>query len=407
MKQTSGTVGNTQIPQQAKDSRLSPDGKWKSFPKVPNLLQYVSTGAYFARVKVDGKLIRQSLETDVFTTAKLKLPDFIKKQMKKKRVEGAPESFGDALKLYEKDLESEHAVSDSTKRYRKYCIKKLNTSWPELANTKLNRIMPADCKVWSMRFSKEVDEQYFNNVLGTFRAILKRGGISSDEDPASEVKRIGVKPTVLNLPSATQFDDILKHVATSGAGQQKDCANFVKFLAYSGCRLSEARQVKWSDVDFEKGKINVQNAKVRRTSGANRNRNVPMIKEMRELLETMAKEPHEQSDSVCGVGECEKSLRRACKLVGLEVPLTHHDLRHLFATRCIESGIDIPTVSRWLGHSDGGALAMRVYGHLRDEHSTEMAKKVSFGGGVNVPQKGANTESKKIVTEHVKSVKLE
>jgi integrase len=35
----------------------------------------------------------------------------------------------------------------------------------------------------------------------------------------------------------------------------------------------------------------------------------------------------------------------------------------------IESGVDIPTVSRWLGHKDGGALAMRVYGHLRQEHS--------------------------------------
>ena len=54
------------------------------------------------------------------------------------------------------------------------------------------------------------------------------------------------------------------------------------------------------------------------------------------------------------------------------------DLRHLFATRCIESRVDIPTVSRWLGHSDGGALAMRVYGHLRNSHSIEMAQQVSF-----------------------------
>jgi len=53
-------------------------------------------------------------------------------------------------------------------------------------------------------------------------------------------------------------------------------------------------------------------------------------------------------------------------------------LRHLFATRCIESAVDIPTVSRWLGHKDGGALAMRTYGHLRDEHSQAMAAKVSF-----------------------------
>jgi hypothetical protein len=35
-------------------------------------------------------------------------------------------------------------------------------------------------------------------------------------------------------------------------------------------------------------------------------------------------------------------------------------------------------VSRWLGHRDGGALAMRTYGHLRDQHSTAMAQQVSF-----------------------------
>ncbi|MDA1277859.1 MAG: tyrosine-type recombinase/integrase [Verrucomicrobia bacterium] len=71
--------------------------------------------------------------------------------------------------------------------------------------------------------------------------------------------------------------------------------------------------------------------------------------------------------------------------MGVRVPpdapflhLTHHDLRHLFATRCIESGVDIPTVSRWLGHKDGGALAMKVYGHLRNQHSASMAKLVKF-----------------------------
>jgi hypothetical protein len=44
---------------------------------------------------------------------------------------------------------------------------------------------------------------------------------------------------------------------------------------------------------------------------------------------------------------------------------TNDDLRHLFATRCIESGSDIPTLSGWLGHKDGGTLAMKTYGHLR------------------------------------------
>jgi integrase len=70
-------------------------------------------------------------------------------------------------------------------------------------------------------------------------------------------------------------------------------------------------------------------------------------------------------------------LATACRNLGYP-HFTHHDLRHFFATTCIESGVDIPTVSRWLGHKDGGALAMRVYGHLRQEHSLSMIKRVQF-----------------------------
>jgi integrase len=108
-------------------------------------------------------------------------------------------------------------------------------------------------------------------------------------------------------------------------------------------------------------------------------RRVPMIPEMKELLQRLRSErPNAQpSDPVMLVRECQGAMNRACKKLGLP-HIAHHDLRHLFATRCIESGVDIPTVSRWLGHKDGGALAMRVYGHLRDQHSVSMAKLVSF-----------------------------
>ena len=41
-------------------------------------------------------------------------------------------------------------------------------------------------------------------------------------------------------------------------------------------------------------------------------------------------------------------------------------------------GADIPTVAVWVGHKDGGAVAMKTYGHLRREHSAAQALKVSF-----------------------------
>ena len=80
---------------------------------------------------------------------------------------------------------------------------------------------------------------------------------------------------------------------------------------------------------------------------------------------------------VLRVNECKGALASACKAVGVK-RLTHHDLRHLFATRCIEAGVDIPTISKWLGHADGGALAMSTYGHLRQDHSDQQAAKVTF-----------------------------
>ena len=54
--------------------------RWKVavVPKTPNLLQYGSTATYYGRVKVGGKIIRHSLETDVWTVAKLRLVDFLK-----------------------------------------------------------------------------------------------------------------------------------------------------------------------------------------------------------------------------------------------------------------------------------------------------------------------------------------
>jgi integrase len=83
------------------------------------------------------------------------------------------------------------------------------------------------------------------------------------------------------------------------------------------------------------------------------------------------------SDAISQIDSAKRCLATACRRLGYP-HFTHHDFRHFFATTCIESGVDIPTVSRWLGHKDGGALAMRVYGHLRQEHSFSMVKRVTF-----------------------------
>jgi len=103
-----------------------------------------------------------------------------------------------------------------------------------------------------------------------------------------------------------------------------------------------------------------------------------MSGELRGFLERLKAEKNPApGDPIIPILSARKCLETACRKLGFPI-YTHHDFRHFFATTCIESGVDIPTVSRWLGHKDGGALAMKVYGHLRDQHSVNMAQRVSF-----------------------------
>ncbi|MBI5387807.1 MAG: site-specific integrase [Verrucomicrobia bacterium] len=343
---------------------------------MPHLLQYVPSGMFFGRVKVGGKLTRQTLKTSVFTTAKLRLGDFVKTQHKR-AVRPVAGTFGEALSLFEADIDADHTLKEQSKRYRHTCINALLRTWPGLDAKTPARITEADCRAWAGQFAESYDEHFFNNTLATLRHILERAGIGREDNPAFKVKKLGVKPKELHLPEPKQFGELLRIIETAGARQSQDCANFVRFLAFSGCRLSEAREVRWADVSFEREEIRVHTAKRAMTSNAASVRFVPIIPPMRDLLARIRQVSPAPETLVCNVGECEKSLTRACRLLGI-ARITHHDLRHLFATRCIESGVDIPTVSRWLGHSDGGALAMRTYGHLRREHSATMAQRVTF-----------------------------
>ena len=111
---------------------------------------------------------------------------------------------------------------------------------------------------------------------------------------------------------------------------------------------------------------------------------VPVIEDMQELLARLRveRERVSPSDPVMVVQGAQYAMTRAAAEIGMP-RITHHDLRNLFATRCIELGVDVPTVARWLGHRDGGALLMKTYAHLRDHHSVEMGQRVTFkqGGG--------------------------
>lgn len=104
-----------------------------------------------------------------------------------------------------------------------------------------------------------------------------------------------------------------------------------------------------------------------------------MTEEMGQLLERMKSERGEVAPNapVLLVKEAQGFIDSACRKLGIE-RFTTHALRHLFGTACLEAGVDVRTVAGRLGHKDNGALLLKIYSHIREQHETAMIRKVRF-----------------------------
>ncbi|MBM3841476.1 MAG: site-specific integrase [Verrucomicrobia bacterium] len=361
----------------------NPANHWQK-TQYANLIRYVPSGTYFARLRVRGKLIRRSLKTDVISVAKLRLSDLEKSERAAaeslKSAAAGKMAFSDALEIFQQRIAGSLELKPRTKAYYSERIDALLKSWPDLERRKLRDITERNCENWAAKFGLDSSPVAFNHTVGILRRVfeigIKEGACYVN--PARVIGWATEKPKKLRLPEPSQFEGLVKAIENCGWVYGKDSADMVQFLAFTGLRKTEARFVTWRDCNFEKGEILVRGHPETGTKNSEERR-VPMIPDTRQLLEGIRSErPDEPPDTpVIRFLDCRKALANACDRIGIP-KLTHHDLRHLFATRCIEAGVDIPTVSRWLGHKDGGALAMKTYGHLRDTHSAEMAQRVTF-----------------------------
>jgi integrase len=376
-----------------KTKKAESESLWTKAP-VSNLVRYEPSGIYFVRAKVRGKLIRKSLETNVLSVAKQRLGDVLDSEQKALAPKNAKivgkMTFGQALGIFQERQKQSTEIKERTKEYNEVVAERLLKTWSGLAEMDVRKITKGDCLQWRGDYGRKYSAPFVNGTLSVLRRVLDiaiEAGVRYDNPAkAKEVRRARVRQKELILPEPDQFVALVKHVRGNGSGKGGPCADAIQFFAYAGPRLNEAKHIFGRDCNFTKGEIIIRGDAETGTKNWEIRR-VPMIPEMRSLLERLKEKRGEEvflNSPVCVVRKFNRSLKNACKKLGLH-HLTHHDLRHLFATRCIESGVPIPTVAKWLGHKDGGVLAMQTYGHLRDKHSSDMAQKVIFAEETPAP----------------------
>ena len=339
--------------------------------KVSCLLRHRG-GKYYASAKVAGKVIRRSLDTDDFNVAKNRLPEVLAE------IRGATNAV-QATSLWiaiEKEAGREVPTNeDSTRKY--YIQIAVSLSGVAAALTKnplgktISRVSTGELKHLMDEYAANYSPSRYNGCLAllrrTFQRAMDDGYVATNL--ALALNRMQPTSKEYDLPTSEDFAIVVADVLSQNKRFSKASAMAIEFMAYTGLRISEAQKVRWRNIKPE--------WLTARTVKNNKMRQVPLIPAALDLLGRLksAGIPTGPDDPVMLVKSPRIALANSCKRLGYD-HLRIHDLRHIFATRCIEAGVDFSTLAGWLGHQDGGVLCADVYGHLCKKHSSEMAKLV-------------------------------
>lgn len=156
---------------------------------------------------------------------------------------------------------------------------------------------------------------------------------------------------------------------------------------YTGLRIGELIALQWKDIDLQKGLLTVSRS-CHDTSGgivfdepktAALRRVIPLPKQLLPKLKSIKKSGN--SDFVVSVGGNAVSVRsyqRSFELLLKKLNIVHrgfHSLRHTFATRALECGMDVKTLSEILGHKNP-TVTLNRYAHSLLEHKAAMMNRL-------------------------------
>jgi len=255
---------------------------------------------------------------------------------------------------------------------------------PLLGQIKLNQIKPSDMQQFiDTLLKKGLRPNTVRGVFNLLNRILKKAADNRFLiiNPCKDVILPKVeKPKIRILTMAEQQK--LEYTAA----QDKD--GLIVILAlYTGMRIGELCALKWSDVDLQEGIIHVRQTIQRiqcmqlgkskteiifdNPKSNSSIRMIPLPLNIHKLLSKVKDNAESEYVIPCNNRFSEPRIvnyrfRRIIEKAGIE-NVHFHALRHTFATRFMELGIDVTTLSRILGHSSV-KMTLDVYTDSLIEH---------------------------------------
>ena len=237
-------------------------------------------------------------------------------------------------------------------------------------------------------------------------------------DRAVQDGLIRVDPTAdcrLPLKSTKELQVLTREEMQRFLIQAKEEGYFELFLLElaTGLRRGEILALQWDDLDFGTGALRIQRQVYRangklvvsepKTKAALRTIVLPsslveVLKEYGQGVDSRWMFPSPvMEDSPLDPATVRKRLQTILNHAGCK-RVRFHDLRHVFVTTALESGMDIKTLSTIIGHVSA-ATTLNIYTHVTDTMRQTAAAKIDRGIGKREPQDELSSDNAGLPTQ--------
>lgn len=267
----------------------------------------------------------------------------------------------------------------------------------EFGNYELDELMPIDIQLYvtnllvsgNLTTYKGLATSTVNLIITVVQRSLKTAyllGVANDYS-MNKIKRPRLRQKSVSCFSMTEQKKIEEAVMCS----KRDNMFGIVLCLYTGLRIGELLALTWDDVNFQAGTISVTKTcsgekaesalcqAVNEPKTESSNRIIPVPKQLLHMLKAMkAREKCQYVISSNGRPQSLRSYQRIFELLLKRLGISHrgfHALRHTFATRALECGMDVKTLSEILGHKNA-TVTLNRYAHSLSEHKANMMNRL-------------------------------
>jgi len=214
--------------------------------------------------------------------------------------------------------------------------------------------------------SRNSAASYFNKVKAALKQAYKEGYLPYDLN--AKIAPIKPEETRRNFLTLDELNRLNKTEC-----QNPDLKRAALFSALTGMRFSDIQKLTWGEVQYNKGNGYSVQFTQQKTKGVEV---LPISEQAYKLLGKPQKPTDRVIEGLTYSAYHNKHLYQWIGAAGIIKDITFHCFRHTYATLQLNSGTDIYTVSKLLGHRE--LKTTQIYAKVIDQKKREAADKIKL-----------------------------